>query len=160
MKTAEKNYWPHAIVAMILFVVILGIWTIKTAIDFPVQEDNSFMMGYHELDSNVNDVLLKQAQFLKKYKIEYLPEPLTVGKNSIQIAVKEKEGASVRDANVTLLVTRPETRKYDQTVQLERQGNYYSVDNIELPIAGRWNLLFRVGVENLAAFKTVKTETK
>ncbi len=35
----EKNYWPHAILGIILAVIVAGAWTVKIALDNPVQEE-------------------------------------------------------------------------------------------------------------------------
>ena len=36
----ERNFWPHTIVTMILLAIVACAWTIKIALDNPVQMDN------------------------------------------------------------------------------------------------------------------------
>jgi hypothetical protein len=69
-KKEEINYWPYAIVGMILTVVLLGIWTIKVAVSNPVQLDNSYMMTYQDVDENINEILAKQQAFDARYSVD------------------------------------------------------------------------------------------
>ena len=66
MNKDEKNYWPHFILLLVFFAIGMGIWTIKSAIDNPVELDNAYMLNYHKVDSNINTILQDQKNFNNK----------------------------------------------------------------------------------------------
>jgi nitrogen fixation protein FixH len=160
-KKEEINYWPYAIVGMILTVVLLGIWTIKVAVSNPVQLDNSYMMTYQDVDENINEILAKQQAFDARYSVDLSRNVLKVGRNRIEIVVRSNAGAPVENAGIVAVVTRPTTTKEDIELKtFEHKGALYVSEPFELKRGGRWNIQVRVTIGDDVGFKTRKTFVK
>jgi nitrogen fixation protein FixH len=155
------NYWPYAIVGMILTVVLLGIWTIKVAVSNPVQLDNSYMMKYQDVDENINDILEKQKIFDTKYIIDLSKNILKPGENRIEVALKDRNGNPVDNAEIIAVVTRPTTLKDDiELKEFVQMNDHYVSKPFELKRGGRWNIQVRVTIGDDVGFKTRKTFVK
>lgn len=155
----EVNYWPYAIVGMILTVVMLGIWTIKVAVSNPVQESDAYMMKYQDVDENINEILAKQQAFFAKYDIDLSANKLHLGENRVVVAVSGKnDGAPVPDATIVGKVTRPTTNREDIELKnfVFRDGRYVS-EPFELKRAGRWNIQVQVKIGPDVGYTTYKT---
>lgn len=149
----EKNYWPHTVVLMIVGIIIASGFTIKIAVNNPVHEDDIFLDTYQNVDENINEILISQHQFMQKYDIK-VNDKLSYGENSLKIRVIDKSnGNLVGDANVTLLVTRPETTEFDQKFEnLKYENGSYIADSIQLQKQGRWFIMPKVTVDKLTGF--------
>ena len=164
MESPEKkeiNYWPYAIVGMILTVVMLSAWTIKVALKNPVQLENSYMMKYQDVDENINEILLKQREFDSKYTIGLESNRLKIGPNRIYVKVSSREGEPAESAAVRVLVTRPDSTQHD--IELERftyKDGVYSSEEFNLTRSGRWNIVTRVEIDGDVGYKKYKTFVK
>ncbi len=157
-KQKEKNYWPHFVAGLILFGIGMGVWTIFMTIDNPVEMDNSYMMNYHQLDRDINKIIESGKKFDKKYDFNLLTKDLKTGENTLLLEVKDKEGNIIKDAKVDILVTRPETTKFDKKIKASFENGKY-VAKVNLNKEGRWNLIIRVRIKGLEKFKTYKLHT-
>ena len=155
----EINYWPYAVVGMILTVVMLGIWTIKVAVSNPVQESDAYMMKYQDVDENINEILMKQQAFYAKYDIDLSGNKLHLGQNRVVVTVTEKkDGAPVPEATIVGKVTRPTTNREDIKLQhFEYRDGRYVSEPFELKRPGRWNIQIKVTIGPDVAYKTYKT---
>jgi len=157
----DINYWPYAIVGMILTVVILGIWTIKVAVNNPVQLDNSYMMKYQDVDENINEILAKQKQFNSKYEINLNNNKLEIGKNRVIIELTSKDGIDINEPEIVAIVTRPTTAQYDINLnKFKLDGKNYISEDFELKNGGRWNIEVRVKIGEDIGYKTHKLFVK
>jgi len=157
----KKTYWPHMIVGFVAIGIILGYWTVKSAIRMPVHESNEYMLKYQTAEKDANEIIEAQQRFDKRYDLkltgmkasDFKPEHLKRkhGKivalnhlNRITYRLTDKEGHPVSDANVTLLLTRPHTGKEDQLfTHLPYKEGYYVVEKLELKNPGRYILRVR-----------------
>ena len=154
----ERNYWPYAIVGMILTVVVLGIWTIKVAVSNPVQLDRSFMRSYQEVDENYNEIVAAQKAFEKKYRVDLSSNRLKIGENRIEVAVTDKEGHAVSDANITAIVSRPTTHVGEKRLtHFHFTNGRYVSEPFKIEKEGRWNIDVKVTVAKDTGYKTYKT---
>jgi len=158
MSKNEKNYWPHFIVGLVMFTIGMGTWTLVTAINNPVEMDNSYMRNYHQVDADLNKILQSGFKFDKKYEFSLLNSDLQEGENELKIDIKDKNGNVVKDAKIEILVTRPETTKLDKNLKAQFDGEEYRAKVI-LDKKGRWNIQIRAIVKNLEKFKTYKLHT-
>jgi nitrogen fixation protein FixH len=158
----EYNFWPYAIVGMILTVVMLGIWTIKIAVKNPVQESRAYMMKYQDVEENINELIARQKAFEAKYSIDMSQNRLRIGKNVVRIKVTDKKsGAPVVNAKIFAIVTRPTTSKED--IRLETftyKDGLYESEPFELSREGRWNIQTKVTVGDDVGFTTYKAFVK
>ena len=158
MSKNEKNYWPHFIVGLVIFTIGLGTWTVVTAINNPVEMDNSYMRNYHQVDADLNKILESGAKFDKKYQLSLENSELKEGENELKIALKDKEGNVINNAKIEILVTRPETTKLDKNLKAEFDGSGYRA-KVVLDKKGRWNIQIKAVVKDLEKFKTYKLHT-
>jgi hypothetical protein len=168
----QKTYWPHMILGFLGIGIMLGYWTIKSAINMPVSESNEYQLKYQQADMNINQILESKARFDKKYKIEFLdfaksdfkPNKFLKRKhgdilklssiNNFSYSIKGVDGTELNDANATLLVTRPHSRKDDSTITLKNDGHsIYRAENIALSNAGRYIIRLKVQKGNDIGFK-------
>ncbi|SFO93268.1 FixH family protein [Hydrogenimonas thermophila] len=157
----EINYWPYAIVGMILTVVILGIWTIKVAVNNPVQLDNSYMMKYQDVDENINEIMAKQKLFDLKYQIDLSSNKLKIGKNKVVVNLISKDSNIINNPEITVVVTRPTTTQYDIHLNnFEFNGKSYISEEFEVKNGGRWNIEVRVKIGEDIGYKTYKLFVK
>ena len=161
-RKGEINYWPYAIVGMILTVVLLGIWTIKVAVSNPVQLDNSYMMDYQDVDANINEILAKQKSFDRKYRVDMAQNHLKIGENRIVVSLTDVNGNRVKDAEIVAIVARPTTLKGQiELGSFKRsKGADYVSDPFIIERGGRWNIQVKIKVGNDVGFKTYKTFVK
>lgn len=157
-KKDQKNYWPHFIVGLVFFTIGMGVWTVVTAINNPVEMDNSYMMNYHQLDKDINKIIESGKKFDKKYRFNLITKTLKEGENTLLIKVSDKEGNIIQNANIDILVTRPETTKFDKKLKASFTDGKY-IANVKLEKKGRWNIIIRVKIDGLEKFKTYKLHT-
>lgn len=153
----EKNYWPHTVIAMIIGIVIASSATISIAVDNPVHEENIFMDTYQNVDDNINEILVSQHHFIQKYKIE-VDDKLKFGENSINIKVIDKATNNlVENAKVKVLITRPETTKFDQILEdLKFENGAYKATPIKIEKEGRWFIMPQVKIGELIGFQKLE----
>ena len=155
----NKNYWPHFIIALVVFTVALGVWTVKTAIDNPVEIDDSYMMSYQELDKNIYKIQQMKRKFQQRYQVRLLTKKLDFPDAHIEFEILTKDGKPVKDAKVEVLLTRPETKKRDIKTQARYVDGRYVVE-AKLPLEGRWNLLLKITIEDLVDYEKYKLSTR
>ncbi len=171
----KRNYWPLLFIGIFSFTFIMIVWTIYSAVQTPVHEDESFLKRYHELDKEFNDVVTSNAKFNSKYnfniKINKKNLPLIMndiylsqrvleekskhkdifinGKNIIQITVEDKNGLKQKDIKISLRISRPtnhhNTMDFINKDFVQNDSNY-SLD-VDLPLKGNWNITgtFKIG---------------
>ncbi|BCD68740.1 FixH family protein [Nitratiruptor sp. YY09-18] len=154
----SKNYWPHFIIGLVLFAIAMGVWTVKTAIDNPVELDNSYMMKYQDVDKDIYDILKMQKEFNKNYKFIPLTKKLGFPDAAFAFKIVDKNGNVLKDAQAIVLFTRPETTKYDiKTKAVFQDGEY--IAKAKLPLKGRWNIIVKLNVDKLTVFEKYKMST-
>ena len=164
----EKTYWPHMILGFLLIGITLGYWTVKHAVQMPVQEVNEYMMKYQQADLGINDILQKKQAFDKAYNIKLnnakmmvmtdnvnsnIPQPnavtLTKGVNYFSYTVTQKDGTVVSNANASFLLTRPHTRKDDMMIEdVAFKNGMYVTPAIDIQKPGRYTLQFRAKIDD------------
>ncbi len=179
-KSKEKSYWPHMILGFLLVGVTLGYWTVKTTFSLPVQEVNEYMLKYQTADYNINEIKAKEALFDKHYTIALLNVKkemielenlkrakvessvlLHKGSNSFQYAVTAKENHQAVDANVTFLLTRPNTVKDDVMVkEIPLKEGKYTINDINISHPGRYTLQLRAKIGEAVGYSSLPAHLK
>ena len=150
--------WPIGIILSIFGLIALSIWTIRQANIKPVVMDDFYFDSYANVNRNINDIILKQQEFDKKYSISFDKNNLKVGTNNLIITIVSKEGRNpVNDANITLKITKPDTAKFDKMPKIiNNNSGKYTVENFDIEKIGRWQILTKITINDLISFK--KTE--
>ncbi len=151
-KNNKKSYWPHFIIASFIFIVVAGILTIKVALDNPVEMDNFYFEKYQIVDRDINDIILMQREFDKNYKFEIENRNLIVGKNLLKFKITDLNNSDIKNALVKILVTRPDTSKFDKKFEAKYRDGFYQIDNVEIPKIGRWLIQSKIEINKLTGF--------
>jgi hypothetical protein len=152
-ESKEENYWPHFILASILAVAGLCVWTVKIAINNPVEMDSFYFEKYQQVDENINEIILKQQEFDKKYDVVVRKDDFKIGENEFFLNVHTKDNKFISDAKVEVTITRPDTSKYDKKLEVSsvKEGTYiFKPFNVEK--IGRWQIMSKITVNNLTSF--------
>lgn len=151
---SERNYWPHAIVGGILLIVLACAWTIKIAIQNPVEMDTFYMEKYQKVDENINEILVLQKKFNAKFELGYSTEKFHMGDNSITIRLIDKQTSHVvSNADFTLLLSRPETNKENREFKAtEVKNGTYTFGPLPITKPGRWQILTKVVVDGFQGY--------
>jgi nitrogen fixation protein FixH len=130
---------------MILATVVACAWTIKIALDNPVEMDTFYMEKYQKVDQNINEIIELQAKFDVAFDLGYSTEQFTIGQNSISLTLKEKSGKVVSDATITLMLSRPETNKDNKTLKpTSSENGTYTFGPFDINKPGRWQILTKI----------------
>jgi len=182
----KRNYWPLFFIGIFSFVFMMIIWTIYSASQVPVYQDESFLSTYHDVDRDYNKIALSNVEFEKKYDFELIINgkafPLTfkdmflaqrvielksehkdifrVGKNIINLRITEKNSDKVlKDLDAELMIAVPTNNNY--VVNLNSKNFTYSNDLhkavFELPYKGNWNITGRFKVNKDLGYFFIKS---
>ena len=142
---AERNYYPHAVIGMIIGCVIACGYTIKIAFDNPVEMDTFYMERYQKVDENINQILELQEKFNAKFNLDYSSEKFTIGQNTITLKLTSKDGEAISNADVTMMLSRPETNKDNKSLKPSKVENgEYTFGPFEINKVGRWQILSKI----------------
>ncbi len=155
---SERNYWPHFIIGLVFFAIALGVWTVKNAIDNPVELDNTYMMPYQKVDEEIYDLQKMKKEFQKRYDLQVLTKKLEYPEATLRFVIKDKAGHPVSGAKVLVLFTRPDTTKYDIKKEASYHDGVYEV-HAKLPLQGRWDVVLKVQMDKLTVFDKYKMST-
>ena len=158
MSKEKVNYWPHSIVLAIFGVFGLCVWTVNIAVNNPVELDSFYFDSYQHVEQNYNDIINSQKAFDKKYSIEIPNDNFIIGSNSLVLGVKTIEGDNmINDANISLVITRPDTQKYDKKPNLlSKKDGKYTFENFDIEKLGRWQIMTKVSIGKLTTFKKLE----
>ncbi|NPA28229.1 MAG: hypothetical protein GXN91_04230 [Epsilonproteobacteria bacterium] len=172
-KENSGKYWPYMILGFLAIGITLSYWTIKSASSLPINEANEFMLKYQDADKNAFEIEQAQKRFDAKYKIEFsgleksdfkpknLKRKANVhykleDNNSLTLKITTLDGRAVDDANVTLLLTRPQTTKEDRYFKnIKGKNGIYEIKGIEIPNKGRYILRVRAQIDNATKFMDI-----
>ncbi|MDD5399600.1 MAG: FixH family protein [Sulfurimonas sp.] len=161
MNKSSGRIWPYAIGASIIFVFSACVATIVITNKMPVEKSDTYMMGYHEADEKVNDILKAAIDFNKRYKVEYITDAFEAQNYVIKYRVSDINSNPVNNANIKVVVTRPDNHKHDQELNKHSiENGIYTFDAIKLPQEGRWDIMAKVSVEDAQKFYNIKTDTR
>jgi hypothetical protein len=153
--TKTKNYWPHGIVLVLIFMVCACVAVVMIAIKNPVEMDSFYMEKYQKVDENINEILAKQKLFDENFELSYKTKKFTIGEsNSFELSVKnKKDGTLVQSADIKLMVTRPETNKFNQEIVAKQAKNgIFVFEGIKAEKPGRWQILTKTNIDGKSGF--------
>lgn len=142
---SEHTYYPHVVVGMIIGCVIACAYTVKIAIDNPVEMDTFYMEKYQKVDSSINTILELQEKFNAKFDLAYSTEKFEMGQNSITLKLTDKSGQPVNDAGMTMMLSRPDSNKENKQLSPSKVENgNYTFGPFEITKPGRWQILSKI----------------
>ncbi len=153
--------WPWIISASIVAIIAACVVTIKVALKDPDEPSDYGMQNYHEYDRNANQIIEAKIDFDRHYTLSYRGEPLRQKGSVIGYAITDKEGKGINNATINVLLTRPNTSKLD--IKLENptvEEGIYTFNAVDLPKAGRWDILAKVTIGEKQRFYNIKADTR
>lgn len=161
MSKNKGMIWPVAIAIGTALVFMAGVATVIIANKLPVEQSDRYMMSYQDADHKANELIKAQIAFNKQYKISYINNGLSLENMTLKYKVTDINSNPVNDANLKLIVTRPNNHKFDQEYDKPSVENgVYTFDSIKLPKEGRWNFMVKVNVGDLYRFYNIKADTR
>ncbi|MDO8454611.1 MAG: FixH family protein [Sulfurimonas sp.] len=161
MKKNSGKIWPYAIGTSIALIFVASVVTVVIATSSPVEKSDAYMMDYHEADAKANELIEARIAFDKKYKIEYITDSLNCNGSVIKYKVSDLNSNKVSDANITVVVTRPDSHQFDRELSNPTiENGVYSFGSINLEKEGRWDIMAKVSVGDLQRYYNVKADTR
>lgn len=155
MSNKSKNYWPHAIVAVLVFMVFAVSMVVKIAIDNPVQMDSYYFEQYQQVDKNIDDIRAKQKIFDESFTITYNTKKFTMNKiNSFKMSILDNNSQTlIENAEIKLVVTRPDTNEDNQEIHVTKSTNgEFIFEGIKAQKPGRWQILTMITINDKIGF--------
>lgn len=150
----ERNYWPHSIVGSLLLIVLASAWTIKIAVQNPVEMDTFYMEKYQNVDENINEILALQEKFNAKFELRYSTEKFSMGDNTLMITLLDKQTLqAVSNADFTLMLSRPDSNQDNLTLSASKiENGIYTFFPLPINKPGRWQILTKVSVDGFKGY--------
>lgn len=157
MENKELNLWPHAIITMIILGIIAGGWTIKIALDNPVELDNYYFEKYQDVKRDMNEIMEKQDEFDANFAINYGIESIKLNQEFfVPIKIQNKINNSyVKDANIAFMLTRPDTNKLNVELSaIKAKDDIFTFGPLKVDKIGRWQILTKIEINGKVGFFT------
>ncbi len=157
----KGRVWPYAIGAAITLVFSFCVATIFITESSAIQESDTYMTKYQEVDLQANKFIMQRMEFDKLYNIVYITKKISGHSPIISYKLTTKDGTALNNAKIKIAISRPETDEYDKTLENPSVDNgVYSFTLEEFPRKGVWNIIAKVNVENKERFLNMKTDTR
>ncbi len=153
-----KNYYLIGLLVFGVALVAALMIIVAIAIKNPVEMDSSHMMAYRELDKSYNEIAESEKKFDESYTVGITKVSLNEGAPAnLELNITDKNGSSV-DANITALITRPDTSKYDiKITEFSKTSNQYISKPFVVPLEGRWKVVYKIEVGGIQKFLDFET---
>ncbi len=151
----NRNYWPHAIVIVLILMVCACSLVLKIAMDNPVQMDSFYLEKYQDVNKDINKIRAKQKIFEENFKLEYKTKKFTIGENnSFKMSIKNiKDQSLVENAKIKLVISRPDTNDFNQEFIMKSAKNgVFIFDGIKAKLPGRWQILTKINIGDKSSF--------
>lgn len=161
MDLSNGRIWPYAIGTSIILVFGACIGTIVVATKLPVEKSDNYMMQYQKADAQANELIKASIAFNKKYKIEYINNGISLQNTILKYRVTHLDDNPVDNAEIKVIITRPNNHKNDQEVLNPTfENGIYTFSSVTLPLEGRWDVMAKVNIGENQRFYNVKVDTR
>ncbi len=152
----ERNYWPHAIVLVLLFMVFAVSVVLKIAFDNPVQMDSYYFEKYQKVDEDINTIINNQKKFDERFKIVYETKKFKLNSpNSFEFKILNKDDSQdINSASIELLITRPDKNDFNKKYNLTNsdQNGIFKIEDVMIELPGRWQILTKIKIGEYSSF--------
>lgn len=153
--------WPIIIAVSIIGIIGACVWTIKVALNNPVEMSEYGMQNYHEYDRDANEIIKAKIAFDQKYSLSFLTSQLSEKGSVIEYKLMDVSGKPVNDAFFEVILTRPDSKKFDINLSTPSVSDgKYSFAPVDLPKVGRWDIMAKVSVGNDQRYFNLKADTR
>lgn len=153
--------WPIIIGLSIVGIIGACAWTIKVALNNPVEMSEYGMQNYHEYDRDANEIIEAKIAFDKKYTVTFTTPQITEKETIVEYKLTDTAGQAINTAKVDVILTRPDINKFDVNLSNPTiaEGKY-TFAPIDLPKAGRWDIMAKVSVGSDQRYYNIKADTR
>lgn len=153
----EKNWWPIGLLTFGIIFCVCVISMVFVAMEHKWEPDQSYMSAYKQVDKNIDEILKKQKIFDSLYSVKIDTKEFVFGQNQLKLTLLENNTTIVKDANITAVVTRPDTNSFNQNLSsFTFDGKDYSSSNFTLDKPGRWIVEFRIETNTTTGFLKIE----
>lgn len=153
----EKNWWPIGLLTFGTIFCVCVISMVYVATQNKWEPDQSYMSAYKQVDKNIDEILKKQKVFDSLYSVNIETQDFILGENQIKLTLLENNKTVVKDANITAVVTRPDTNSLNQNLSsFAFDGKEYSSSKFALNKAGRWIVEFKIDTNQTTGFLKIE----
>jgi hypothetical protein len=165
--------------------LVLIYWTIYMTMQSDVgkDSDNAFLSTYQNVDANYNNMIKENLDFSKNYNIKFVlnnneiiglslediylsqriikdrkirKDMLKVGENSLTVLVQDKDGNSIENKIVDILITKNNTHQFDVNLNYKNKNKkQFNIDSI-----GYWNITGIIKIDGKKGSFYIKTNAK
>ena len=181
----KRNYWPLLFIGIFSFTLVMIIWTIRSAINVPVIEDQSFMKKYQEVDDNYNNMMDSNTLFNSKYNLEFFINDrefdlttedikfsqrvmekfsdhknlLKIGENSLKLIVRDKVTNEKKDVLINLTLSKAISNDSDKILNNENFINEEKIysSKFEIKEENNWIITGDFIVDGINGYIYIKT---
>jgi nitrogen fixation protein FixH len=153
--------WPIIILGSIFGIVFASVATVVVALDNPVEMSDLGMQGYHEYDTNINEIIASKIKFDQSYNVTYNGKQLAASGTVLSYKVTDKSGNPVNDAKINVMLTRPNSHAHDIALESPSvEQGVYTFESVNLPKEGRWDIMANVVVSDKQRYYNLKADTR
>ncbi|MDQ1340074.1 MAG: hypothetical protein QG567_1231 [Campylobacterota bacterium] len=163
------------------------VWTVVSAVNTPVHEDDVFFESYGNMDEKFNKIVSDNKKIKSLYEIEFeinsnkrglefgdifssrnmLEENnpnanmLLVGENVVLVSIKDKQGNIVKDAKIEIKISRATNKNSDIFIEnLKLDGTDKYIAKFKINSVGNWNISAKVDISGTIGYLFLKTSAK
>ena len=153
----SPKIWPIGITISIIAVAGMCVKTVRIAQSLPIEYDNTFFDTYQNVDTNMNEILILQNKFNKKYDVVLEKKDFIIGQNKIEVKIVDKKNNPIKNAEINVVITRPFTTREDQKLKiLSSENGIYKFEPFEIKNLGRWQIQSKTKIDNLIAYNKLE----
>ncbi len=152
----DINLWPYGILALIMAVVIGGFFSVRLALENPVQESTYFMEHYQGVEDNAYKLEKQKDAFDKNFEINYSVSKFKIGKNTLGLKIYDKiKKKFIDNADIDMLLTRYETNTLNKKLKPKKVQNHtYIFEDLDIQKLGRWKILTTTKIDKYRGFNS------
>lgn len=157
-----KTFWPYGILISLLLVVTACVITVIIGVKNPVYIDNFYFEKYQFAEENFDKIEIWEKNFKDEFDLQFIAPNLrayNAGASLFSIEITDIKANSSNLLNFTLtpknrsknlsdlkfqaVLTRPQTREFDENLFPQITQNGFVVD-VKPSKIGRWQLMIKI----------------
>lgn len=150
-----RSPWPYAIAAFFAVVFTVNFTFLYVAV---ATDDGLTDPDYYEKGLFYQARMDEQERLGWRIALDFESPPVVGAENAVAVAVVDSEGHPIDGAEVTVVLRRPTSDRYDRAFGLEGPGRSYT-GLIEIPLPGYWDVRVRAEADGKFVEKTFRIET-
>lgn len=184
----KRNYWPLFFIGIFSFVFSMIIWTIYSTSQANIDEDQSFMKKYQDVDENYNNIINSNKKFKELYDLKLVLNDKTfdlkvddikysqrvlekiskhknimlLGQNTIKVFAIDKKTNTKKEIDINIKVTKSSTVDKDiilDNSQFKIKNNEY-LTQFKIEEENNWNITGTFTIDGNIGYIYIKTNAR